>query len=347
MRYSVTVAEGREFDEWQRFAATHAPQNGMLDAGWYRVLDDAFSVKPFFLICRDPEGRIAGIASLYLSRSPFTGRHLASLDEGWCARDEEAGAAMLQEAIALRNSLGARYLLLRGAGDIANRAERVVPYVHRVVDTAQSLEAILRELRRKSRVRYIRRAGDNGFTVEQDRDVAKIDTFYHLYAEHMRDLGTPVMSIAYMRALKQHFGATGLRLFFVCREGREIGGMLCLASLGCWLDMYAVIRTGLLPQYPNYLLYWKVIEAAARAGVSKFDLGRSQPDSHAHQFKSKWPGRDREVLHGYFAEDVRVIPQRLERIRKQDSLLQRGWKRMPVAVANFLGPKLRSQLPFG
>jgi hypothetical protein len=347
MSYTVIIAGERDLDEWQAFAATQAPENAMLDAAWYRVLGDAFSVERFFLMCRDGTGRIAGLAPLYFSRSPFAGHHLASLDEGWCARDGTAAASLLKEAMSLRNSLGARYLVLRGADGVSVHADRVVPYVHRIIDTAQPTEAILREIRKKSRLRYIRRASDNGFTVDEDRDLTRIDIFYRLYARHMRDLGTPVMSIAYMRALKRHFGAARLKLFFVCRGGRELGGMLCLASPSGWLDMYAVVGKELLTQYPNYLLYWHVIETAANAGVPRFDLGRSRPESNAHLFKSKWPGSDRQVLHGYFADDTRAIPDRLERIREQDSFLQRGWKHMPIPLANFLGPKLRDQLPFG
>ena len=347
MSYTVTIAGDRDLDEWQAFAAARAPDNPMLDAAWYHILGEAFSVERLFLMCRDGEGAVAGLTPLYFSRSAFTGRHLASLDQGWCARDGAAANALLNKAISLRNRLGARYLLLRGAEGMNDRADRVVPYVHRIIDTARPTEAILREIRRKSRYRYIRRASENGFTVEEDRDLSKLDLFYHIYARHMRDLGTPVMAIAYMRALKRHFEGSRLKLFFVCREGREVGGMLCLASPTCWLDMYAVVRTDLLTQYPNYLLYWSAIEAAAHAGVPKFDLGRSHAASNAHLFKSKWPGVDRAVLHGYFADDIRAIPNRLERIRSQDSLLQRGWKHVPVPVANLLGPKLRDQLPFG
>jgi len=214
-----------------------------------------------------------------------------------------------------------------------------------MIDTGQPIDDLLREIRKKSRVRYIRRASDNGFSVERDRELAKIDVFYHLYAQHMRDLGTPVMSIAHMRALKRHFGVARLRLFFLSHAGREVGGMLCIASTDCWLDMYAAVRTELLPLYPNYLLYWRVIEAAAEAGVKSFDLGRSPPHSNAHLFKSKWPGRNREVPHCYFGAPIAAA--RLDRFREQDSPMQRAWKHLPLSLANWLGPKLRAQLPFG
>src|SRR5262249_27977459 len=147
--YTVTIAGDRDLDEWQAFAAARAPDNPMLDTAWYHILGEAFSVERLFLMCRDGEGAVAGLTPLYFSRSAFTGRHLASLDQGWCARDGAAASALLNKAISLRNRLGARYLLLRGAEGMNDRADRVVPYVHRIIDTARPTEAILREIRRK------------------------------------------------------------------------------------------------------------------------------------------------------------------------------------------------------
>jgi hypothetical protein len=119
--------------------------------------------------------------------------------------------------------------------------------------------------------------------------------------------------------------------------------MLCLASPKTWLNMYAVVRKELLAQYPNYLLYWHAIEKAASAGVARFDLGRSRPASNTYLFKSKWPGTDREVPHCYFGSSA--VPT-LNRVREKTTLLQRTWKHLPLTLANWLGPKLRDQLPF-
>jgi CelD/BcsL family acetyltransferase involved in cellulose biosynthesis len=341
--YTVTVAAERDLEEWQAFACAHAPDNGMLDGAWYRVLADAFSVERLFLMCRAADGRLVGLAPLYVSRSPFTGHHLTNLEDGWHAEDDGASQALLRAAMAFGNARGVRYLLLRNAASLAASADRIAPTVRRIIHTSRPAAAILGEVKKKNRW-SIRQAAAKGFVVEEDPTLQRIDVFYELYARHMRDLGTPVMSAKYFHSLKKNFGAPRLRLFFVCRDGREIGGMLCLVSTNSWLNMYAIVRKEFTPQYPNYLLYWHAIECAANSGVAHFDLGRSLPASNTYFFKSKWPGTDREVLHCYFGTPT--VPARLDRIREQNSLLQRTWKHVPLPLTNWLGPKLRDQLPF-
>ena len=341
--HTVTIATDRDLDEWQLFATERQPQNPMLDAAWYRVLAEAFSVERLFLMCRNSGGQIAGLAPLYFSCSLFAGRHLTNLEDGWLAENHSASRALLSAAISLGKQRKARYVHLRNAVALAGAAHRVVPTVRRIIDTSRSRDVLLSEVKKKNRW-AIRQAASKGFVVEEDPALERIDVFYALYARHMRDLGTPVMSARYMRSLKSHFGAARLKLFFVCRDGREIGGMLCITSAGSWLNMYAVVRKELMAEYPNYLLYWSAIERAAEAGTFHFDLGRSRPASNTYLFKAKWPGADREVPHCYFGTPT--VPAHVERIREQDSTLQRIWQHIPLSVANWAGPKVRDQLPF-
>jgi hypothetical protein len=344
LSHSVTIASEGDLADWQRFAGERAPSNPMLDAAWYRVLADAFSVERLFLMCRDGAGQLAGLAPLYLSRSPITGRHLTNLEDGWYAADDAASRALLHEAMSVTASRGAHYLLLRNAGSVADAASHIVTTVRRVIDTSRGAESILREVKKKNRW-CIRQAVANGFVAVEDSRLQRIDLFYDLYARRMRDLGTPVMSIEYMRALGRRFGPARLRLFFVCRDGREIGGMLCLAAADSWLNMYAVVREDMMAQYANYLLYWHAIERAAAAGIARFDLGRSRPASNTYFFKSKWPGTDREVPHGCYCAPR--MSGRVGHIGEQDSIARRIWKRLPLPLANWAGPKIRNQLPFG
>jgi len=339
--HTVTIAAEQDLERWQQFALERQPQNPMLDAGWYKVLADAFSVERLFLVCRNTAGQVVGLAPLYCSRSPFTGTHITNLEDGWYAEDEKASHALLNAARSLGKERNARYVLLRHAEAIAGAADRVVPTVRRIIDTSKPAAAILTEVKKKNRW-AIRQAANKGFVVEQDLALERMEVFYALYARHMRDLGTPVMSMRYMLALKRQFGAARLKLFFVCRDGREIGGMLCISAMNTWLNMYAVVRKDLMAEYPNYLLYWRAIECAADGGIARFDLGRSRPASNTYVFKAKWPGADHDAPHCYFGAPT----GRLDRIHERESLMQRIWKHVPLLVANWAGPKIRDQLPF-
>jgi hypothetical protein len=344
MAYHVDIASEADLSAWGEFVARQAPGNPMLAPAWYGILGDTSSVRRHFLMCRDAGGAVAGICPLYLSDSVFAGRHLTNLEDGWCAVDDGAAAALLDAAIDLRDRLSARYLLLRGIDDPSRPPCRSVQTVRRRVDTSQPADALLSRVKSYRR-RHFRLAAKSGYSVVEDKE-RRIDRFYALYARHMRDLGTPVMGSGFMHSMAERLGPN-LRLFLVRESGGQpVGGMLCLTGGGYWLNQYAVVLKEHLPSYANYLLYWSVIEHMTVEGTRQFDLGRSAPGSNTHLFKAKWPGTDTLVPHHFFARDAASIPRHLDDIRGGRSLVQRMWRHLPLALANRLGPLLRRQLPF-
>src|SRR5262249_5027201 len=110
----VREATRQDLIAWQDFV-DRAPDAGCLHhAGWYEVLRDAFWVTPHFLMATDATDQVIGILPLYYSRSPLTGAHVSSLEDGVLATAPEAAEALLQRARTLRDSLRARYLQIRG-----------------------------------------------------------------------------------------------------------------------------------------------------------------------------------------------------------------------------------------
>jgi Acetyltransferase (GNAT) domain len=341
-RFSVSIATEADLGEWQRFASAHAPRNPFLDAAWHRILGEAFKVERFFLMCRDDQGHVVGLAPLFLSRSFITGRHLGSLEDGWCCASEEASYALLQAALSLKTATRANYLVLRGNGVPSGSADYEISTVRRIIDTSRPPDAILAAVKKTNRW-HIRRANANGFVFEEDPNLERLDRFFRIYARRMRDLGVPVVSIDYMRAIKKHFGVERLKLFFASRHGCEVGGMLCLVSSNSWFLLYAAVDKDMMTQFANYLLYWCAIEKAANSGVAQFDFGRSRPGSNTQFFKSKWPGVDLSVPQYYFCGAK--WPARLAIARDQQSLVREIWKRCPLAVVNLIGPILNRRLP--
>jgi hypothetical protein len=342
-RFSVAIATEADLEEWQRFASAHAPRNPFLDAAWYRILGEAFKVERFFLMCRNDHGHVVGLAPLFLSRSFITGRHLGSLEDGWCCASEEASYALLQAALSLKAATRANYLVLRGVGVPSGSADHEISTIRRIIDTTRPPDAILAAVKKRNRW-HIRRATANGFVFEEDSDLGRLDRFFRIYARRMRDLGVPVVSIDCVQALKKHFGIERVKLFFASRHGREVGGMLCLVSLNSWFLLYAAVDKDMMTQFANYLLYWCAIEKAATSGVAQFDFGRSRPGSNTQFFKSKWPGVDLLIPQCYYVRGAR-LPARLTIARDQQSLVREIWKRCPLPVVNLIGPILTRRLP--
>ncbi len=181
----------------------------------------------------------------------------------------------------------------------------------------------------------------------EDPELRAIDgAFYDEYAVNMRFLGTPVVGRGMFSAMKRHLGTKDLRLFLALRDAEVVGGLLCVVAPAGWTALYGVVRHALLTDYVNYLLYWHVIAASSRAGLSSLDLGGNSPGSGSQQFKTKWPGSERNVKHLYFARRGKDVPD-FAKIHEGRSISQRVWKQLPLTVTNRLGPVLRAGIPFG
>lgn len=344
-KIEVRVAKEGDLAAWQRFVDRNPNAGCMHHAGWYRVLRDAYWVTPYFLLAESEAGRIVGLLPLYHSRSPLTGAHLSTLEEGVLAINAGAAQALLARARSLRDDIGANYLQVRG-GIVDNAVARKFAFVHTFIDTSQPEERLWRRIRKKTRW-AIRQAQKSAISIEQDSQLGKLERFHDLYAEHMHTLGTPAPGVRAFLAIRSHLGDARLRLYLVKEHQRIIGGMLCILNEHRWTDYFAIVRPTEETDFANYLLYWHVIRDAAARGVHLLDLGRSAADSNVHQFKRKWGGYDVDAnYHFYPSARSNSRNVGLEALKQGKQLPQRVWSHLPLAACNFLGPLLRKQLPF-
>lgn len=341
----VQQATDANLDMWQEFVDRNEDAGSMHHAGWYSVLRDAFSVTPYFLLALDERGTVQGILPTYFSRSPLTGRHISSLEDGVLTSGAEATTALLNEALALRDKTRSRYLQVRG-GMVDRQADIIQPTVRTIINTANSVETLWGTVKKKTRW-AVRQAEQQDLTVEYDAALTQLSEFYAAYATHMRDLGTPVFGPAVFDAIASHLGRARLRLYIVRHGGRLIGGMLCIINGSRWMDYYAIVRPSPDVEFANYLLYWHVIRDASQNGAHCLDLGRSTPGSNVHLFKRKWRGTDLGVPYYFFVrQGARTDNVGFGRQKQEKGTLQRCWSMLPVSVSNCIGPVVRKQLPF-
>jgi serine/alanine adding enzyme len=340
----VCSATAQDLGGWQRYVDSMPNAGCMHHSGWYGVLRDAYWVTPHFLMAHRGES-IQGVLPLYYSRSPLTGAHVSSLEDGALASSPEATVALLAEARRLRDLLGANYLQIRG-GAVDRASPIVQSTVHTFIDTVKPAKELWSAVKKKTRW-GIRQAEKQNIVIERDAELESLQQFYRIYAEHMHELGTPVMGLDAFVAMRVHLGPARLRLYLVKYGGRIIGGMLCILNSECWTDYYAIVRPSDETEFANYLLYWNVIRDASASGVPRLDLGRSTPDSNTHLFKRKWGGCDVEVPYYFYpAAKARVRDMGLQDLKKRSKLPQRIWARLPGFLCNRIGPLLRKQLPF-
>ena len=95
---------------------------------------------------------------------------------------------------------------------------------------------------------------------------------------------------------------------------------------------------------PNMLLYWSFMERCTREGVTLFNFGRTTPGSGTHRFKLQWGGRD-ELLWWYQHTLGGAPAATPSPDQGAFSWGPRIWRRLPVALATAMGPRIVRLIP--
>jgi hypothetical protein len=94
---------------------------------------------------------------------------------------------------------------------------------------------------------------------------------------------------------------------------------------------------------PNMLLYWRFMEQAAQQRLGVFNFGRCTPGSGTHRFKQQWGSRDVPLWWYQRTAGARVATPTPD--DRAFSWGPRVWRRLPLPIANMLGPRVVRLIP--
>ena len=347
----VTPADDHDADAWTSYLQASDVDGHFHDFAWRGVIQRSLQHRPHYLIARRG-GAVTGLLPLFDVKSRLFGRSLVSLPflngGGVLAADAASAEALLARADEIVTHGGYRYGELRQRAVLDGQAKKLVCKQHKVamrLTLGDDPDTLFSQFKGKlrSQIRRPKKAGAkvqivNGANVVQ-RD---IDAFYRVFAENMRDLGTPVfprslfqetVSSFQERAwlglvwLDGHPAAAGLMV-----GAGESTEMIWASSLRCFNRLSV-----------NMLLYWESMRTAVLNGYRCFDFGRCSPDSPTYRFKAQW-GAEPMPLHWYYLKGTGGVPD-VSPDNPKFRAAVRTWQYLPVAVANRLGPLVARSLP--
>jgi len=355
---------------WDRFVEAMPDGTFFHRAGWARVVEVAFGHATHHCFT-ERDGAITGVLPLARVKTMLFGDTLISAPfcvyGGPLAADAESAAALIAhaEALGARTGVSAVEFRLRGAAESttatsspardetgrdapASDASASVPpgttppgrgwierpdlYVtfRKTIDPDH--ERNLKAIPRKQRA-MVRKGIQNGLVSVVGRD---IDGLHRVYAESMRNLGTPVFSRRYFRVLMDVFGDAADVVTILHKD----------APVAAVMNFY--FRDEVLPYYGggtsmaracagNDFMYWEVMRRAADRGSRLFDFGRSKIGTGAHAFKHNWGFVPEKLQYRYWLAPGASIPDHNPMNPKYRAFIA-AWKRLPLPVANAVGP---------
>jgi hypothetical protein len=82
---------------------------------------------------------------------------------------------------------------------------------------------------------------------------------------------------------------------------------------------------------------------ARRRGVTEFDLGRSKRGTGSHAYKRFWGFTPQPMVYWYRLIQTEQMPN-INPLNPKFALMTTLWKRLPLPVANSVGPVLSRHL---
>ena len=327
---------------WDAFVLAH-PEGGFFHrAAWRHVITSGFG-HPAHYVFAERDGAIVGILPLGHVRTMLFGNALVSVPfcvyGGPLAVDAAAGQALLGHATDLMRNRKVPVLELRfrTSPDWLDPAEwpaRPDLYVTFRRGFTGNDETNLKAIPRKQRA-MVRKGIDLGLVSVIDPSA---DRLHAIYAESVRNLGTPVFSRRYFALLLELFAADA-DVVTVMDGDKAIASVLNFYHRNEVLPYYGGGRAVARDRYGNDFMYWEVMRRAAERGFDMFDFGRSKLGTGAFAFKKNW-GFTPEPLHYRFRLAPGAAIPDVNPLNPKYRMLIAAWKRLPVRVANLIGPHI-------
>ena len=342
---SVTIHDLSDAEEalWEAFVEACPGTSFFHRAGWRRVVAQSYGYRSYFRFARR-DGAIVGILPLVHVKTPLFGNALISTGFGTyggiAALDETAALSLAEDAANLGRTLGVDYVELRhqspvsaldwpAKADVYATFRRDIPE-----DEAACLKAV------PSKRRYdLKKSLKNGLSVEVD---APIDSFYRIYAESLRNLGTPVFPMRFFVNLKREFGDAA-EVAVVHGPDGPVAAATSLYFKNEVTPYYSSARPAARRLHAYDFMYWSLMRRAVARGASVFDFGRSKFGTGSFDYKVFWGFKPEPLHYQYCLVRSKDIPN-INPLNPKYRLFVSAWQRLPLPVANLVGPHIARQL---
>jgi CelD/BcsL family acetyltransferase involved in cellulose biosynthesis len=287
---------------WAALLERHPRATIFHTPAWLEVLRRTYGYEPFALTtATSGEDLKNGLVACRV-RSWLTGSRTVSLPfsdhcEPLVETEEEFGCLLSNLKAGLYVSR-AKYLEVRRIMPLAGSSidfEKVDGFCLHRLDLRSSVEELFRGFHRDCIQRKIQRAERETLNYEDGRSESLLTRFYRLLVQTRRRQQLPPQPPAWFRNLMEQMGDQ-LKIRLVSKDAEPVASILTLRYKDTLVYKYGCSDRKFSKLGGTHLLLWKAIQEAKSAGLTSFDLGRSDWDNHGLiAFKDRW-GASRSVV---------------------------------------------------
>lgn len=323
---------------WNEFVFACPDATFFHRAEWQKIIGEVFRHPTFFLYA-EKASQIVGVLPLAHVNSRLFGNALVSLPfavyAGIASNDPEAQASLEAKAQQLAVKLDVDHLEFRNVSAKHSNWPTQDLYVTFRKEILPDAEANMLAIPRKQRA-MVRKGIKNCLKSQVDRSS---DRFFSLFADNVHRHGTPALPKRYFDTLLKVFGDDCEILTVTSSEGKLLSSVLSFYFRDEVLPYYAGDDEAARDLAANDFKYWELMRRSSERGLRIFDYGRSKVGTGPYAFKKNWGFAPQPLHYEYCLYKRDSIPQNNPNNAKYKLFIE-AWRRMPIGLANWLGPHI-------
>ncbi|APG63649.1 FemAB [Sphingorhabdus lutea] len=311
---------------------------------WAVAVEQSCGHRAYILVAQLGEEILGALCMNHVSSPLFGSAMVASafgVDGGILANDDIVAGEIADAAWALVQKLGCLSMEFRGGifpKDIVVRDDWVLDKDKHAGFSRPIManeEAELLAIPRKQRAE-VRKALKNNLNVKIGNDAKMVQEHYTIYAQSVRNLGTPVFPQKLFVKMADLFG-DDCDILTVYHDEMPVASVLSFYHNGAVMPYWGGGIYAARGLRANDMMYFALMNHARNRGCSIFDFGRSKVDSGAYAFKKNWGFDPLPLTYATKLADIRAKRDVNPNSGKY-ALMVKYWKKLPMPVANFIGP---------
>lgn len=339
----INEFEDEDASAWEHYVKKNSDSTFYHQIGWKKVIEKTYGHEPLYLIAKE-YNEISGVFPLFLIKNKIFGKKIISIPfapyGGICADSLSTKNALVKEAKRIVDNYNADFLEIRGSSGDDNELLTNSSYYTLVLDLDENPDLVWNQLSRKVR-NATRKAVNSDLTFEMDNKYER--DFYSIFSRNIRDLGAPVHSSKFFENLLSEF-PENTDVAVAKYEDKVIGSIFLLYFKDTVISGWAASDKSYRMYNPNNIMYWESIKYGCEKGFKYFDFGRSLMDSGTYRFKKPWGAEPKQLHYHYYLNHTSKMPDTSQSNSKRKTF-SKLWEKLPVPIANFIGPKLRKNFP--
>ncbi len=335
---AINLSDQRECTRADDFVRKSAAGSPFHLPAWNRAVAQGCNQTSHFFIA-EADAKIVGVLPLTEVHSPIFGRALVSagyaVGGGVLSTDPAIADLLVDAAVALARRLSCPTLELKGGALPEGWHHDTGTYVGFARQLASDDDAELLQIPRKQRAE-VRKALGFELAISVGRETADRDSHYTTYATSVRNLGTPVFPRTLFEAVLDGFGDDA-DILTVHHHGKPVASVLSLYHDNIVMPYWGGGTSEARALRANELMYFKLMRHAHARGCQIFDFGRSKVGTGAAAYKKNWGFEPHPLRYAKLALDGKT-PRSINPLDPKYSLQIKLWQKLPLTVANRLGP---------